>query len=46
MSNPTRETYEALDTAYAYFNAELFENRLPHCLITVRHSGGALLLRW
>jgi hypothetical protein len=41
MSNPTRETYEALDTAYAYFNAELFEDRLPRCLITVRHHGGA-----
>lgn len=36
--SPTRETYAELEKAYAFFNAELFENRLPHCMITLQRQ--------
>jgi predicted SprT family Zn-dependent metalloprotease len=40
MSNkratPTKRIYDGFDEAYKYFNAQLFDNRLPACLITVR----------
>jgi predicted SprT family Zn-dependent metalloprotease len=38
--NPTRQTYDELDAAFAYFNKELFGDRLPPCLITVRNHRG------
>lgn len=31
---PTEEAYAELQQAYDFYNLELFENRLPHCLIT------------
>ncbi len=38
MIDPTKETYDSLTTAYDFFNAELFEGRLPHCLITMQRG--------
>jgi hypothetical protein len=38
---PTKRAYDGLDAAYAYFNKQLFANRLPTCLITVRPHRGA-----
>src|SRR6516165_3300340 len=32
---PTRETYDRFQEAYAYFNRALFESKLPNCLITL-----------
>lgn len=34
--NPTKNTYNGLDRAYAVFNAELFGDELPSCLITMQ----------
>lgn len=34
--NPTMRTYHGLDNAYAVFNAELFKDELPSCLITMQ----------
>jgi hypothetical protein len=36
LPNPTRITYNGFTAAYDFFNRELFENRLPHCLITLQ----------
>lgn len=36
--NPTAETYEAMQYAYAYFNRVLFQNKLPTCLITFQRQ--------
>lgn len=36
--SPTAEFYAALQSAYDHFNAELFEGKLPHCLITLRSA--------
>lgn len=37
--NPTSETYETLNKAYEFFNKELFDGKLPTCLITMqRHA--------
>jgi len=36
--NPTEQTYSALQTAYDYFNAVLFTNQLPPCLITLQRK--------
>jgi hypothetical protein len=33
--NPTQETYDELQRAFDHFNTELFEGRLPQCLITL-----------
>lgn len=33
--NPTIDTYEELHKAYLHYNAELFENKLPLCMITL-----------
>jgi hypothetical protein len=33
--NPTIDTYEELHKAYLHYNAELFENKLPPCMITL-----------
>jgi predicted SprT family Zn-dependent metalloprotease len=38
---PTKQTYDDLDAAYAYFNKRLFNGRLPPCVITVRPHRGA-----
>lgn len=35
---PTEITYSELDTAYAFFNKHLFQNRLPPCLITLQRE--------
>lgn len=35
---PTRATYDAFQHAYDRFNAELFDGRLPHCLITMQRG--------
>lgn len=39
--NPTDETYKTLDLAYEFFNKELFEGKLPNCLITMQRKGKA-----
>jgi len=39
MNNPTDETYKTLNLAYAFFNRELFEGKLPNCLITMQRKG-------
>jgi hypothetical protein len=35
---PTRETYDRFQEAYAYFNRTLYEGQLPNCLITLQRS--------
>jgi SprT-like family len=35
---PTKETYDRFQEAYAYFNRVLFETQLPNCLITLQRS--------
>jgi len=35
-AGPTLETYTALQRAFDHFNAKLFDNTLPPCLITLR----------
>jgi hypothetical protein len=37
--DPTADTYEALTAAYRFFNAKLFDNRLPNCLVTLQRKG-------
>jgi predicted SprT family Zn-dependent metalloprotease len=41
MDNPTQKTYDALRQAYDFFNARLFEGRLPSCLITMQRKANA-----
>ena len=36
--NPTTKTYTSLDDAFAFFNRQLFDGRLPACLITMQRS--------
>lgn len=36
--NPTTDTYAELKQAYDFFNQELFDNRLPQCLITLQRQ--------
>ena len=38
---PTNEMYAFLQNAYDYFNATLFNNELPHCLLTLQRKNGA-----
>ena len=40
-SGPTAETYRGFQAAFDTFNAELFNGRLPGCLITLRTFGKA-----
>ncbi|MFG6107685.1 SprT-like domain-containing protein [Leptothoe sp. EHU-05/26/07-4] len=40
-ATPTKRTYDELNRAYAYFNAKLFRNALPGCLITMQRKRGA-----
>lgn len=35
---PTHQTYSELQQAYDHFNAELFDGKLPHCLITLQRE--------
>ncbi len=37
--NPTNETYDTLNAAYSFFNKELFNGKLPTCLITMQRNG-------
>jgi predicted SprT family Zn-dependent metalloprotease len=37
-ATPTKETYSELQLAYDFFNQEIFEGRLPHCLITLQRE--------
>ncbi|KAB1437312.1 SprT-like domain-containing protein [Pseudodesulfovibrio senegalensis] len=39
---PTSETYSELQDAYDFFNARLFDNRLPSCLITLQRNKNTL----
>lgn len=36
MINPTDATYKTLESAFEFFNKELFEGKLPTCLITMQ----------
>lgn len=36
--HPTLQTYEELEQAFAFFNKSLFEERLPHCLLTLQRQ--------
>lgn len=40
MGNPTAE-YDALNSAFSFFNKELFDSRLPSVLLTLRKHGGS-----
>ena len=35
---PTRETYSELKQAYEHFSQRLFDDALPHCLITLQRE--------
>ena len=35
---PTQELYRNLQVAYEFFNAKLFENKLPNCVITLQRN--------
>lgn len=35
---PTHETYSELQQAYDFYNAELFDNQLPACLLTLQRE--------
>lgn len=39
--NPTAETYKVFNQAYDFFNRELFEGKLPTCLITMQRKSKA-----
>jgi len=39
--NPTEETYKPLTAAYDFLNKELFDSKLPTCLITMQRKGKA-----
>lgn len=39
--NPTSETYQTLNSAYDFFNRQLFDSKLPNCLITMQRKGKA-----
>ena len=41
MIDPTKQTYDGLAAAYDFFNARLFEGRLPRCLITMQRKNKA-----
>ena len=46
MCKPTEEIYSALNTAYDHFNAELFADRLPACVIVMHRKKGAYGYFW
>ena len=37
----SQETYDALHSAFDHFNAELFNGKLPQCILTIRRRRGA-----
>ncbi len=37
-AKPTKQTYTEFQTAYDFFNRELFDNQLPDCLITYQRK--------
>jgi hypothetical protein len=39
--SPTHETYGQFQAAYDYLNSELFQNKLPGCLITLQRQRGS-----
>lgn len=39
--NPSKATYDALHAAFDFFNAELFEGRLPPVMLTIHRKRGA-----
>jgi hypothetical protein len=39
--DPTSKTYDGLTEAYAFFNARLFDGKLPSCLITMQRKAKA-----
>ncbi|MCA9913329.1 MAG: hypothetical protein KC496_08260, partial [Anaerolineae bacterium] len=41
MMKPTQETFELLQTAYDFFNTQLFDSELPQCLILIHRHRGA-----
>lgn len=43
---PTPELYQLLQDAYDYFNAHLFNNELPQCLITLQRKRGKAGYFW
>lgn len=40
--NPTHDAYAELQKAYDHFNRELFDNKLPNCLITLQREKNTL----
>lgn len=44
LSPPTVQTSTELQTAFDFFNARLFDDQLPPCLITIQRSGGCRFL--
>lgn len=43
---PTEETFNQLQTAYDFFNEQLFDNELPQCMILVHRKRGARGYFW
>ena len=41
VENPTDRTYSDLTAAYDFFNARLFDGRLPRCLVTLQRKNKA-----
>ncbi len=46
MTQPTRETYTALQEAYDWFNRELFQSNLPQALIVLHRKKNAKGYFW
>jgi predicted SprT family Zn-dependent metalloprotease len=44
--NPSKATYDALHAAFDFFNAELFEGRLPPAMLTIHRKRGARGYFW
>ena len=39
VGTPTRQVYEPLQRAFDYFNGQLFDGRIPRCLLTIQRNG-------
>ncbi len=37
-AHPTSQTYSEIEQAFEFFNKELFDGRLPHCLLTLQRQ--------
>lgn len=44
--NPTKQTYDALNKAYEFFNKRLFGSGLPPCLVTLQRRNRAFGYFW